>query len=339
MPPMAPPPPIPRPATSMVKREDGGFAMPAPRPPNPKRPADQPLTDAKRPRATVEADERKPSADVETTKTTHAILCIDQSGSMARHDVQPAVKGGERKSRWDAVFDCAVEFVADQAGGQAGGEAGGGGGGGGGGPSAEVVFSLVLFEDVARTVFERRPLHETVPALERARAAYAPRGGTGFAAAFHRARTIASGSSGGVLLLFLSDGRPGDLRWPPPPAGAPVQQTFVSHKQTHPSAAVHLRGLVNDHGARLAAHYVAIHADGHAWLRRLADDSAGTFHDAKLSLDRDDDEVSRPDGRWETTLDLMTPTTPMTRMTLMTLMTGDRSRLNALMTLMTLMTL
>jgi len=39
-------------------------------------------------------------------------------------------------------------------------------------------------------------------------------------------------------------------------------------------------------------HYISIHADGHAWLKKLAECYGGTFHDTKLSLDdTDDDEV------------------------------------------------
>ena len=258
------PPPVPRfappAADKPVKLEDGDSAFP---PPPAKRPADlAPLPADKKPRV---------------EQPTHAILCIDQSGSMRTKDVQPEVKGDAKKSRWDAVFDCAVDFVRDQA--KADGEG-----------STPVVFSLVLFADQGSVVFVRQPLREAEAKLESARRAHKPGGGTSFAAAFENARKVGLPSSGGTLCLFLSDGRPGDLNFPPPPDGTPIQTTFKRSGKKYDSAARHLQGFCSDHHGRLTLHYVAIHADGHAWLRKLARCHGGTFHDAKLSLDQEDDE-------------------------------------------------
>lgn len=207
---------------------------------------------------------------------THAILCIDKSKSMAERDVQPAVKGGAKKTRWEAVFECAVDFARDQERQAA---------------SDEVVFSLVLFDDSSKTVFERTPLKKAEALLDAAKRANTPGKGTGFAAALEAVDKVASSSTAGVLVLFLSDGKPGDLCWPPPPAGVPIQPTFKAYGQTHPSAAQHLTRLCAAHGARLSLHYVAIHADGHAWLKKLVDGHGGVFHDTRLSLDDDDDDV------------------------------------------------
>ena len=57
-----------------------------------------------------------------------------------------------------------------------------------------------------------------------------PRGGTSFSAGFHGAAMLATRneteSSDNVMLVFLTDGRPGDLRSnPPPDSSYPMQTT------------------------------------------------------------------------------------------------------------------
>ena len=249
-----------RPAPSSVKSEKSNSLMLAP-----------PVTNVKKARV----EEAEPI----TMSTTHAILCIDQSGSMRARDVEPKVKGGHRTTRHDAVFACAIDYISGQA--QTGGD--------------PVVFSLVLFADTGRTVFSRLGPAAALAALKTAQRKNSPSGGTCFAAAFDKVRAVARGSKGGVHLSFLTDGKPGDLCWPPPGDGKTIPTSYRSHGKTYASAAVHLERLRDDHGDRLEMHYVAIHEEGHAWLRKLVACHGGHFHDAELSLkekpeDQEDDD-------------------------------------------------
>ena len=117
----------------------------------------------------------------------HVIFAIDQSGSMRTDDVK---KAGGKATRWTSVFDCAEEFVKVQA------------SSGSASTLGDVVFSLILWDDDARTIFQREPLLNSgeVPGtagthvrskLIQARDKERPRGGTVFASAFREIRRLA----------------------------------------------------------------------------------------------------------------------------------------------------
>ena len=169
-------------------------------------------------------------SSVVQARPTHAVLCIDQSGSMSKRDV--VSPQGSHISRWEAVFDSAGVFLLDQ-------ERHAGG--------SQVQFSLILFHEGARTVFERLPLTEARKALLRARDGHTPQGGTCFAAGLQQVRHIAQADGmHGVMVLFLSDGRPGDL--PGSPSRLIGQQghgkmplEYRAHGALHASTAVHLQ--------------------------------------------------------------------------------------------------
>ena len=113
---------------------------------------------------------------------THVVFCIDQSGSMNRGDATTAK--GKKVRRWDAVFECAIEFVRWQLATL---------------HEGTVSFSLVLFseapkvsrslvdlsknQELARVVvFERESEDVATRLLEQTRLSATPAGGTTFAA-------------------------------------------------------------------------------------------------------------------------------------------------------------
>lgn len=223
------------------------------------------------------SDEEDEAADAtpETPPTTHVIFCVDASSSMNKTDVRM-----ERKkiSRWDAVFVCLEELVDEQLKEcrQPGNEA----------TVGDIEFSLVRFNDRAEVLFrsvrigdgsrvrrELKDVHKKWP----------PKGGTGFSAAFKGVKQVASGSSGNVMVVFVSDGRPGDLQ-AKPPASKFIQPQFRSHGKSYPSAAIHIKEMMEQHGSKLSLQFLCLFKDGRDWCRKLADVFDGKFHMPELRL-------------------------------------------------------
>ena len=192
---------------------------------------------------------------------------------MRRKDVTSP--GGDRISRWAAVFDSAGEFLRDQEKQRQ--------------EVANTEISLVLFNDSAETVFDRIPLAVAREGLPAVRDDNMPRGGTFFAAGLKQVREIANAWKGGVLVLFLSDGRPGDMSPPSPKQewteDSHLQRKYRSHGESYESCAVHLQGLRDDHGDELSLHFVGIHTEGFPWLRTLATCYRGSFHETTMDLE------------------------------------------------------
>ena len=204
---MPPPPPPPR-----IKREADEV----------QREAQPPPPVAKRVKPEVK-QEVKPEQQPEET---HVIFAIDQSGSMRENDVRSDEE--HRITRWRAVFDCVGEFVHEQA----------------SGSGSDLNFSLILWNERVDTVFTRMPLGDgnaVAAALDAARDGRRPKDGTHFSAAFKEARRISAGDRR-VMLLFLSDGRPGDLQPRPPPDGAPIQDISSATRSPTPQQACTCKG-------------------------------------------------------------------------------------------------
>ena len=203
---------------------------------------------------------------------THAIMCIDRSGSMRIKDVS---SNNGSISRWQAVFDSADVFIAEQE----------------RRPDKDNVrFSLVLFDDESAVCFERLPLDGVRSALASARDEHSPRGGTCFAAGLKAVRALAEADSHGVLVIFLSDGRPADL--PRVPDGgvtrhASLPSAYKAHGASHVSAAEHLQALREKHADRMALHFVGVSDEGAGWLSVLAACYKGAYHQTDLKLDED----------------------------------------------------
>ena len=185
-------------------------------------------------------------------KETHIIFTIDCSSSMNEKDVR---NGKSRKlSRWDAVFQCTKTLLTDQITKES---------------DHSFVVSLVVFNDTAKTLLARMPLigdaEEVFNALDKARTMNVPKGGTGFSAGLGRASDLAILSPKGtnVVVIFLSDGRPGDLNTNPPlNATEPMQTTFRRCQVTYPAAGVHIERMKNCHGDSFSFQVVCIYDEG-----------------------------------------------------------------------------
>ena len=200
----------------------------------------------------------------EPTQPTHMVLCIDSSGSMSTRDVYD--RNG-RNSRWSAVFSCAMEMVAQP---------------------GDVVISLITFGDVATTRFTKLRPAAAIAELRRSVRDDPPRYGTNFSRAFKKVEEVVTGSQK-VMIVFLSDGRPGDLRANPPRPGEPLQSHYRDHHEEHESLLGPLTRMQRTGFQELNLQFVGIHVDGFAWLEYLAAKFGGTFHKTKRSMDDDDD--------------------------------------------------
>ena len=228
---------------------------------------------------------------IDTKAFTHVYLCIDRSGSMNNRDVAIEIGGDAQHqfmSRYDAVFAAAAHLVQLQRG-------------------KGIDFSLILWNDEAEWIFRNRDADETLALLTEAKISNPPRLGTNFSSCFKKLRGCivggdnASGGGGNgtgkgkvktemnagtsgrssSVLIFLSDGRPGDLRANPPNAGEQIQPTYRRNKQDHESVGGHLGALV-PYLSPGTLHFVGIHESGYPWLRCLAERYNGTFHQSTL---------------------------------------------------------
>lgn len=244
---------------------------------------------------------------------THVYLCIDRSGSMNNRDVAISIGGdsdgggASKKSgagaggsnttahqfmtRYDAVFAAAAHLVQLQRG-------------------KGIDFSLILWNDEAEWIFRNRDADESLALLTEAKISNPPRLGTNFSSCFKMLRECivgadttsggdgnisgtrkgqmktevkpgTSGSRSSSVVIFLSDGRPGDLRANPPNAGEQIQPTYRRNKQDHESVGGHLGALV-PHLPTGTLHFVGIHESGYSWLRCLAERYNGNFHQSTL---------------------------------------------------------
>lgn len=174
-------------------------------------------------------DEFNPEIKPETfgpkLKEAHVIFAIDFSGSMKKSDVK---KDNRYIKRWDATFECVKFFIQDQidwknriANDNAVGD---------------VVVSLLIFNLEARIILNRMPLlgdgSKVLQALNTARKKHEPHLGTSFTAGFEKAKELAAnGVTEGdqnVVLVFLTDGKPGDLQSKPPQTANEPMQTLVA---------------------------------------------------------------------------------------------------------------
>jgi Mg-chelatase subunit ChlD len=155
---------------------------------------------------------------------THVIFAIDFSSSMNVGDVQSQ---NGKLTRWNAVFKCVDSLLDKQLQGQNTVD-----------DDAEnrykCLVSLLIFNNESRVLINRMSLDGdgalVKAALQAAERNNRTRGGTSFSAGFHEASILAAGNNQGVsdnvMVVFLTDGRPGDLR-PNPPLDStyPMQTT------------------------------------------------------------------------------------------------------------------
>lgn len=203
---------------------------------------------------------------------THIIFAIDSSRSMEKMDV---IKKKGKESRWNAVFECMNEFIIQQL--EHHGKKNENKDAVESMPPSQgrAIVSVLIFDDEANTLLERMPLvgdgKVVLNALETTRKTYRPKGGTGFSAAFERAKLISSKSQSqqimtnkqNVVLVFLSDGRPGDLNPRPPKSpNLPMQDTFRRNGKQYHSAGKYIEEMKEMHGDNLSMHFICIYSEG-----------------------------------------------------------------------------
>jgi len=212
--------------------------------------------------------------------STHVIFCVDASTSMKTKDVK---RDRGKISRWDAVFICLEELLEEQLSEKSE-------------SLGDIEFSLVRFSDKAETLFRCIKIGDGTAVrkkLKHVHKKWPPRGGTGFSAAFEGVKRVASGSSGNVMVVFVSDGRPGDLM-ANPGNGDNIQSSFRSHGMTYPSVAVHVKEMIMQHGERLSLQFLCLFKDGEKWCRKLARVFNGKFHMPQLRLGQKPSPPAKP---------------------------------------------
>jgi Mg-chelatase subunit ChlD len=144
---------------------------------------------------------------------THVIFAIDFSSSMNVADVKSSDNNGSIP-RWNAVFKCVESLIDNQLQEQdtvikeeEGGEELNN--------RSKCLISLLIFNNESRVLIHKLHLcgdgTSVKEALRAAEKDNKPKGGTSFSAGFHEASILAEGYDN-VLVVFLTDGRPGDLR-------------------------------------------------------------------------------------------------------------------------------
>jgi small ubiquitin-related modifier len=172
------------------------------------------------------------------------------------------LQNGAKARRCDAVYECCRTFVEQQL------KSGG---------TNQVVISLLLFSDDADQRFVGVPLSEALGALEREKD-LTPRDGTNYAAPWMEieSKMLAAPWCEQNWVVFLSDGRPGEMGSKRIPMLGHEPTTVKNHKKTFDSAPTVVRRLASKLGAAFSLYAVAIGDEDSAWLTRLADVAASS---------------------------------------------------------------
>lgn len=158
-------------------------------------------------------DNNQHLSDVKSENSdTHVIFALDCSGSMRERDVKSS---NGKISRWNAVFSCVDSFLGEQMKQQ--------------GSDESCFVSVLIFNTKSKVLMNRVALNgdgdKVRSVLNRAKKQEKPKSGTSFTVGFKAAYTLAASGSKNdkVMLVFLTDGRPGDLHCKPPKAGEEMQ--------------------------------------------------------------------------------------------------------------------
>ncbi|KAK3248153.1 hypothetical protein CYMTET_42375 [Cymbomonas tetramitiformis] len=194
-----------------------------------------------------------------SSSSTHVIFCVDISGSMRAKDVRQ--NGQEITTRISAVFRSCHSFIADQLR-QPG--------------TCADRYSLILFNDRATIALRQKPLNPllltTIDELERSTT---PGGGTEFGVAFEAVQklSVKSKATERLMLIFLSDGRPGDCG----NHACKIKDVVKSHGKSYVHPVLILQSLREIFRDKFVFSSIGIHKDGYPWLKKLAQEAGGVF--------------------------------------------------------------
>ena len=182
----------------------------------------------------------------QTKPVAHVIFCVDDSGSMKTLDA--TAEGGHTLSRAEAVARCCRQLVQQQL------------------NEKGVLYSHIRFSSAAKATFVQVPVHTAATLLQ---STASPRDGTNFASAWGLVLQIVEATAPDLLVhvVFLSDGRPGELPKNPPALGT-EKPTSRSHGAEMASAPAVVRQLAR-RGSKLIVHALAIGQESPVWLERL----------------------------------------------------------------------
>lgn len=189
----------------------------------------------------------------------------------------------EPQSRWQAVFQCADEFVKTQLEQQNDTD------------KANIQFSLIIFNTQARTLFRHMPLGNDGQSLRRRLkqvcASNRPRLGTDYTNAFKEMRNLIlhlpanhAQTHHQTMAIFLSDGRPGDLRSVPPKDGEEIQHMALGMKKQRPSLVLYLDQIKHKYPGSFSLQLICIFKEGRPWMEAIAKRFHGTFHMSSLDM-------------------------------------------------------
>ena len=181
----------------------------------------------------------------------HVVFCVDNSRSMRTLDARD--EAGSALSRAAAVVRCCDQLVKQQL-----------------QLTNRPLYSHILFDDNADVVFTKRDLGPGSSAERLLHSGPKPRLGTCYSAAWLAVEKLVDSTEDSVPVhvVFLSDGRPGELSVQLPQPGS-EKATARVQKQEMASAPATVRQIAEKRGQLLTVHAVAIGNEDPAWLKRL----------------------------------------------------------------------
>jgi hypothetical protein len=193
-----------------------------------------------------------PSVGMPNGGIHHVVLCIDNSRSMEAVDVRDE-RGHKMCARCDAVQVVArklLEAVLYK--------------------TASALVTLVYFDDQARTVARACALTDPAIRSLMGQQLAAPARGTNYSEGWQAIeRAIAQADATTHQVVFLTDGRPGELRHLPILGDEPEMSRY--NKAEHPSAPAIVRRLARKHRSSFELHAMGVGNDEFRWPIRLVE--------------------------------------------------------------------
>ena len=192
---------------------------------------------------------------------THVVICLDNSGSMKEKDAaEEGDSGGVRsRRRCDAAQNAARKLLSDLVKVR----------------DLRTLVSVLLFNDHPTVRVSAARLTQAVAESACGTPPPKPRNGTNYSVAWEAVETciadaqrVAAGEPFAHKVIFLSDGRPGELNVKTP-AFCSEPQTSKYRKQVRPSAPAIVRRLCRAHSGKFSLFAIGVGNEEMDWLQRL----------------------------------------------------------------------